>query len=313
MTARSNPKPAAHRRNTSSLPASRQKARSDGGNPSSPLPVGKGGYRLTDGDDKARTLPANPKKPARPQATTPSGDTFDALMAVVTRLCGPGGCPWDREQTHASLRQHLLEETYETLEAIESGDPAKLAEELGDLLTHIAFHTDIARRNGEFTTQTLFSALIAKLVRRHPHVFGDMKLDTAGEVAGQWETIKKKEGGRDSVVDSIPSGMPALAFAATLQRRASKAGLTWDGEPDFASLKDESAEQKEARAGAYLWAVVQRLHSEGVDPETALRAVALRFRDRVKRAERLANPGSPGLAGVPARKLARLWKQTGAG
>ena len=252
-------------------------------------------------------------KGKRVRVAAPSGDTFDALMAVVTRLRDPGGCPWDREQTHASLRQHLLEETYETLEAIESGDPAKLAEELGDLLTHVAFHADMARRDGEFTVEDLFSALIAKLVRRHPHVFGDMKLETAGEVAGQWEAIKRKEGGRDSVVDSIPSAMPALALAAALQRRAAKAGLTWDGTDEFISRKGESNQKKEARAGAYLWAVVQRLQDEGVDPETALRAAALRFRDRVKRTEKLANPGKPGLADVPARERARLWKQTEAG
>ncbi len=261
---------------------------------------------------RSKTKPLSPKRTA-PDAGTPapSGDTFDALMAVVTRLRDPGGCPWDREQTHASLRQHLLEETYETLEAIESGDPAKLAEELGDILTHIAFHADMARRAGEFTVEDLFSALIAKLVHRHPHVFGDMKLDTAEEVAGQWESIKRKEGGRDSVVDSIPSAMPALALAAALQRRAAKAGLTGDGGTDFTSRKGGSPEQKEARAGAYLWAVVQRLQSEGVDPETALRAAALRFRDRVKRAETLAK-GRP-LADVPTGERARLWKQAGPG
>lgn len=248
------------------------------------------------------------RKQARSTAAVPSGNTFDALMAVVTSLRDPGGCPWDREQTHSSLRQHLLEETYETLEAIESGDPAKLAEELGDLLAHIAFHADMARRDGEFTVEDMFSSLITKLVRRHPHVFGNVTLKTAGEVVGQWEAIKRKEGGRDSVVDSIPSAMPALALAAALQRRTANAGLTWDGEPKFTSRKRESVEQKEARAGAYLWAVVQQLQSEGVDPETALRAAALRFRDRVKRAEKLAR-GRP-LTDVPPRERALLWKQS---
>jgi MazG family protein len=229
-------------------------------------------------------------------------------MAVVTRLRDPGGCPWDQEQTHISLRQHLLEETYETLEAIESGDPRKLAEELGDLLTHIAFHADMARRAGEFTEAELFSGVIAKLVRRHPHVFGGgPKLGTSEEVLGQWEDLKRKEGGRDSIADGVPGAMPALAYAAALQRRAAKAGLTWDGQASFRTRKGKSSAAEEARAGDYLWAVVRRLQDAGVDPETALRVASLKFRDRIRRAEKLAE-GRP-LADVPARERARLWKQ----
>lgn len=229
-------------------------------------------------------------------------------MAVVERLRDPGGCPWDREQTHISLRQYLLEETYETLEAIESGDSRKLAEELGDLLTHIAFHADIARRAGDFTEAEMFSAVTAKLVRRHPHVFGGGPgLATSQEVLGQWEVLKRQEGGRDSIADGVPAAMPALAYAAALQRRASTAGLKWDGGSQFRSRKGESPAAKEARAGAYLWSVVRRLHGEGVDPETALRAASLKFRDRVRQAEKLAK-GRP-LADVPARERDRLWEQ----
>lgn len=227
-------------------------------------------------------------------------------MAVVRRLRDPGGCPWDREQTHISLRQHLLEETYETLEAIESGDSRKLAEELGDLLTHIAFHADIARRAGEFAEAELVSAVIAKLVRRHPHVFGGgPKLATSKEVLGQWEDLKRKEGGRDSIADGVPSAMPALAYAAALQRRAAKAGLTWDGEAAFRPREGKSPAAKEAQAGAYLWSIVRRLQDGGVDPETALRAASLKFRDRIRQAEKLAG-GKP-LADVPAAQRQRLW------
>jgi MazG family protein len=240
----------------------------------------------------------------------PNGTTFEDLLAVVRRLRDPGGCPWDREQTHASLRQHLLEETYETLEAIESGDPAKLREELGDLLTHVSFHTDMAARAGEFTPADLFRAVVEKLVRRHPHVFGDgQKLDTAGQVVEQWDEIKRKEGGRDSVLDGIPPATPALALAATLQRRAAKAGLTWDGEDSFEPRHGEPQQQAEERAGAFLWAAVRRLHEAGVDPETALRAVALRFQERVRKTEALA--GGRRVADLPAQERAKLWQRAG--
>jgi MazG family protein len=208
-------------------------------------------------------------------------------MNIVRTLRDPGGCPWDREQTHSSLRQYLLEETYEALEAIESGDPHKLAEEMGDLLTHIAFHIDMAGRAAEFTEERFFSELIEKLLRRHPHVFGDgPKLSTAEDVVGQWEALKRQETGRGPAVEGIPSTMPALAYAAALQRRAAKSGLTWEGEPEFQPRKGDGSAALERKAGAYLWAAVKRLRDAGVDPETALRAVSLEFRDRVRRAEK---------------------------
>ncbi len=224
--------------------------------------------------------------PSHPDAPTP-GDTFEDLLRVVKKLRDPGGCPWDREQTHSSLRQYLLEEAYETLEAIDSGDPVKLKEELGDVLGHIAFHADMARRAGEFTAEEMFRAEVAKLIRRHPHVFGGgEKLRTSGEVVEQWEAIKRREGGRNSVADGIPSAMPALAYAAALQRRGAKAGHTWHGERTFRPRMSDTQAEREAKAGAYLWAVVARLQEAGVDSETALRSVAVKFRDRVRRAEK---------------------------
>jgi uncharacterized protein YabN with tetrapyrrole methylase and pyrophosphatase domain len=126
-------------------------------------------------------------------------------------------------------------------------------------------------------------------------------------VLGQWEDLKRKEGGRDSIADGVPGAMPALAYAAALQRRAAKAGLTWQGEASFRPRKGESQAEKEARAGAYLWSVVRRLQDEGVDPETALRAASLKFKDRIKEAEKLAR-GKP-LADVPDAQRKRFWKQ----
>ncbi len=239
-----------------------------------------------------------------------SGSTFEDLLAVVRLLRDPGGCPWDGEQTHVSLRHHLLEETYEALEAIDSGDPDKLREELGDLLTHIAFHADMARREGGFTPEALMRSVIEKLVRRHPHVFADAaKLGTAGQVVEQWESIKRKEGGRDSVTSGIPAEMPALAYAAVLQSRSGRAGLKWEGEPSFRAADTESTPPEiEAHAGAYLWHAVQKLRDAGVDPETALRATAVRFRDRVRRAE-AQNGGRP-ITDLSPDERERIWNET---
>jgi uncharacterized protein YabN with tetrapyrrole methylase and pyrophosphatase domain len=241
-----------------------------------------------------------------PEAAEYQGEaTFEELLAVVKRLRDPGGCPWDREQSHASLRQYLLEETYETLEAIESGEAQKLQEELGDLLTHIAFHADIASRAGEFDAARMLGAVIAKLVRRHPHVFGEgARLESAGQVVEQWEKIKRGEGGRESLVDGVPAAMPALALASALQKRAGKAGIVWEP-ADSGSLGGDGVMEREARAGAHLWAAVQRVMETGVDPETALRSVALRFRERVRRAEALA--GGRHLGDLPVAERQRLW------
>ncbi len=229
---------------------------------------------------------ASKRTKAAPAA--PAGSTFEDLLKVVATLRDPGGCPWDAEQTHASLRQYLLEETYEAIEAIDNGGPAELAEELGDLLTHIAFHADIARRAGEWDAQDLVGRVIAKLIRRHPHVFGaGPKIGTAQEVAGQWEAIKRTtEGKRRSAADGIPVTLPALAYAAALQKRGAAAGATREGatksarvadNPEFAPIEGESSKAREQRAGAYLWEIVQLLRDAGVDPETALRATAGRF------------------------------------
>ncbi len=242
-----------------------------------------------------------------------SARTVEDLLAIVRRLRDPGGCPWDREQTHASLRPNLLEESYEALEALDLGDADALAEELGDLLVQITFHADIAERAGEWTLADVVQGTVNKLVRRHPHVFEEdgPKLETAEQVSQQWDALKSKEPGRDSITDGLPPGMPALAYAAALQRRAGRAGLPAPSGGDGLSVEGDGVEQ-EAAAGRMLFDAVARVQTSGVDPEVALRAEALRYRDRIKRVEALAGYDTP-LAGVPESERASFWERAGTG
>lgn len=243
---------------------------------------------------------------------------FDELLRVVERLRDPGGCPWDQEQTHRSLRPYLLEETYELLEAIDAGDSDGIAEELGDLLVHVAFHSDMAGRAGQFTAADVIDHARRKLIGRHPHVFGNgEKLRTAREVVERWDELKRVEKGeKTSVADSLPTAMPALAYAAAIQQRAERAGVPWrEGNspkilPDTArdsiasAAKNETAEQA---AGLLLFQLVAELRDLGIDPETALRGTALRFRERVRRMEDAA--GESGLTDLGEARRERMWKE----
>jgi len=143
------------------------------------------------------------------------------------RLRSPGGCPWDREQTHQSLARHLLEEAHETLEAIDSGDQGRLREELGDLLLQVVFHAEMAMEEGSFDIDDVAEGIVTKLIRRHPHVFGDVSVDSASEVLVNWERIKAEEKGEHPVDEEIPATLPALARAAKVQRRAAGYGFDW--------------------------------------------------------------------------------------
>src|SRR6202521_1602495 len=159
----------------------------------------------------------------------PYSDGIAAIFEVVHRLRAPGGCPWDREQTHESLRPYLLEETYELLEAIDSGDDAKMMEELGDLLLQVAMHAEIAAEEKRFDAVKVSEGVAAKMVARHPHVFGDASVANAEEVLQNWEHQKmhesRKAGNNESVVDRVPSSLPALAWTLGLQKRAARVGL----------------------------------------------------------------------------------------
>jgi tetrapyrrole methylase family protein/MazG family protein len=213
------------------------------------------------------------------------------LVRVMARLRGPGGCPWDREQTHQSLARHLLEETHETLEAIDQGDPQRLREELGDLLLQVVFHAEMARQEGTFDIDDVAEGITAKLVRRHPHVFGDVQVDSAAEVLVNWERIKAEEKGEHPVDHEIPATLPALARAAKVQRRAAGSGFDWRTtkaaadkvREELAELESAPAERAEEELGDLLFAVAALGRRLNVDPETALRKATGRFAERFER------------------------------
>ena len=195
-------------------------------------------------------------------------------VAVMDRLRSPGGCPWDAAQSHRSLAKYLLEETYETLEAIETDDMALLREELGDLLLQVLFHARLAEElpaAQRFGIDDVAGDLVAKLVHRHPHVFADVPVADAAEVNENWERLKAAEKGRDSAVDGVPMAQPALALAAKLVSRAGRAGVDVD-----VSAND---------IGDRLLALVREAVTAGVDPESALRESARAYRDAVVAAE----------------------------
>ena len=203
------------------------------------------------------------------------GAGLAAAAHVMDRLRSPGGCPWDAAQTHESLRSYLLEETYEVLEAIDAGDPVLLREELGDLLLQVLFHARIAaeRTDGRaFDVDDVATDLVAKLTRRHPHVFGDVSVSGPGEVASNWEDIKRAEKGRTSALDGVVSAQPALALAAKMLSRSRRAGL--DVEPPAPSS-----------IGGRLFALAAEAVDQGLDPELELRAAATEYGREVRRAE----------------------------
>ncbi len=241
---------------------------------------------------------------------------FQFLVDTVRTLRDPGGCPWDAEQTHQSLRPNLLEEAYEMLEAIENTDTNALEEELGDVMIQIVFHADIARRNGDFDADSVCRKVAEKLIRRHPHVFGDAeKLDSGEDVVDRWERIKREEaGGVRSIVASVPKALPALAQSAILQRRAIRAGLPITTESDRSSefrerKPDESDDQFEHCAGQFLAAAVRSVQAQGIDPETALLKINSSLRERVLRAEELA--GGTALAELDEPDRKRIWQLAG--
>jgi XTP/dITP diphosphohydrolase len=212
------------------------------------------------------------------------GERLLDAVDTMDRLRSPGGCPWDAEQTHASLAPYLLEEAYEAYQAIEDGDLDALREELGDVLLQVLFHARVAAEApaGErWTIDDVADGLVDKLVRRHPHVFADVEAADADAVVGNWEVIKAAERGEKSVVANVPLAAPALTLAATLQRKAARVEISsgaLDLDAAVASYADDRSEQT---AGELLWAVVASMRDAGIDPEVALRSRARTFRDQV--------------------------------
>jgi tetrapyrrole methylase family protein/MazG family protein len=248
---------------------------------------------------------------------------IEAIFQVVARLRAPDGCPWDREQTHESLRPYLLEETYELLEAIDSGDDTKIKEELGDLLLQVAMHAEIAASEGRFDAAQVSESVAAKMVARHPHVFGTTSVANAEEVLRNWEHQKaheaRKAGKEESVVDRVPPTLPALAWALGLQKRAARVGFDYTSANEAAdSIAEEARELAVAKdsqqtfdeMGDLLFAVVSLARRLKVNPEDALRVAGQRFRDRFTKAETSLREEGKTFRDLDPEQLALRWEKS---
>lgn len=225
------------------------------------------------------TRAADPLSPADPPEAVGEGDSLRRLVAVMDRLRSPGGCPWDAEQTHASLVPYVLEEAAEVAEAVERGDRANLREELGDLLLQVVFHARIAQEDPDepFDLDDVADELVAKLVRRHPHVFADDGAATVADADGvhrQWEQIKRTEKARESALDGVPLALGALARAQKIASRATRAGL------------EPREPERTGGLGGRLLALVLEAQHEGLDAEGELRRATAAWEDRLRTSER---------------------------
>ncbi len=275
------------------------------------------------------------QKTPREQRLT-AGQWFEKLVALQERLRAPNGCPWDREQTHSSLRTYLIEEAYEVLDALESGDDAKFAEEMGDLLLQIVFHSQIASEEARFTIADVIREIHEKMVRRHPHVFGEKRAKDAAEVLKNWERIKseeqrekrtnqaldnaKQKENPESLLTGVPRGLPAALEGFQLTRRAARIGFDWDDtEGIFEKIREEGAELRHAletkdqrrieeEIGDLLFAAVNLARFVQVDPEIALKKANAKFASRFRAMERLARENGCELAGIPRPEMEALWE-----
>jgi len=245
---------------------------------------------------------------------------FPELTGVIARLRAPDGCPWDREQTCATLKRFVLEEAYEVLEAIDGGDPETLCDELGDLLLQVVLLAQIAADEGHFTIRDVCAAIVEKLIRRHPHVFGDVRAEDSEAVRRNWDAIKRAEKPeRESALDGVPRDLPALMKALEVSKRAARVGFEWASLDDvFAKLAEETAELQAERPAAdpdrlaeemgdLLFTVVNIARWLKVDPEQALRRMVERFGARFRAMERRA-AAAGGLEDLDAAELDRLWE-----
>lgn len=257
--------------------------------PDGPVPSGRGGERVLD------------------------------LIRVMARLRGPGGCPWDREQTHRSLARHLLEETHEVLEAIDRDDRNGIRDELGDVLLQVVFHAQMAADDDAWDVDDVAEGIVAKLIRRHPHVFGEVEVSGAEEVLTNWERIKAAEKGeRGHLEEDIPPSLPALARASKVQRRAAGWGFEWRSQDAaLASLREEveeleraaTREAVEEEIGDVLFAAVAVARKAGVDAESALRGTVSGFAERYERFVELVHQRGLDLETMPEEEVRRLFRE----
>jgi tetrapyrrole methylase family protein/MazG family protein len=250
--------------------------------------------------------------------------TWDDLVRVIARLRAPGGCPWDMEQTHESLKRNMLEESYEAIEAIENDDPAKLEEELGDLMMQPVMHAMIAREDGFFTIDDVIAGITTKLIRRHPHVFGTVDVENSDEVLRNWEAIKRTEPGnahRTSALDGVPHPMPALMRALDISKKAVKVGFEW---PNAEAVLDKVQEEIEElrvelkgldkqraadELGDLLFALVNVARWLKIDPEEALRTMVDRFTARFQAMEAMAADDERELKSLTPEEWDTYWER----
>ncbi|MDX1972534.1 MAG: nucleoside triphosphate pyrophosphohydrolase [Candidatus Sumerlaeia bacterium] len=272
----------------------------------------------------------NPIPERRPAPTNP--DAFRRLVEIMDRLLAEDGCPWDREQTHASLKPYIIEEAYEVCEAIDDGDMPELLAELGDVGLQVVFHAALAKRDGVFSVDDVYESICQKLVRRHPHVFSDGQADTSAVVLKNWEAIKRAEREEKaaqsgeplkvapvSALDGIPKALPALQRATRLQKKAARVGFDWDDiEPVIAKVQEELEELKEARAemtqeevelefGDLLFALVNYARFIHVDAEQALQRANAKFERRFKGLESRSRAEEKPLESMTLEEMDRWW------
>ena len=303
------------------------------------MPPHKSKRKRVAGPKTRSKTPRGAKKFAAPRV----GGDFDKLVAVMARLRAPGGCPWDREQTHATLRTYLIEEAYEVLDALDAADDAKFAEELGDLLLQVLFHAQIAREDSRFSIADVIREIYEKMIRRHPHVFGEKRAKDAAEVLRNWEIIKQEERKRkeakdvkevkeakdtnsaavESVLDGVPRTMPALLEALQLTRKAARIGFDWESvDGVFEKLDEETGELRavlaakekkpervEGEIGDILFVAVNLARALDVDPEIALKKTSAKFSRRFREMERMARERGSSLAKVPRPEMESLWDE----
>jgi len=259
--------------------------------------------------------------PVRTKRASP--ENIAALLEIMSRLRDPdGGCPWDLQQNFRSIAPYTLEEAYEVVDAIETGDAMGLQDELGDLLFQVVFHAQLASEKGWFDFSDVVDAIVSKMVRRHPHVFSSAVVEDAVAQTRAWEAHKRKEQGEQaSLLDGVPQGLPALTRAHKLQRKAAHAGFDWPDvggvlakvSEELDELRDEILHQVDRQAlheeaGDVLFAVVSLLRHAGVDPEAALRAGNRKFERRFQRVEALCREAGQDVSGAGLETLERYWQ-----
>ena len=249
---------------------------------------------------------------------------FDRLIEILERLRGPGGCPWDAEQDHRSISRCMIEEAYELVDAIDGDDVQHLREELGDVLLQVVFHSTVAKEAGEFTIKEVIDGLCAKLIHRHPHVFGEVSVSSSKEVLRNWERLKKKEKGkahRQSILDGIPQTLPSLLYARKIQSAVSRVGFDWqdasgvvekireEADELLQAMKSGSRELVEEEIGDLLFSIVNLARFNNTDPEAALRRTNRKFIRRFHEIEKYALRQGIRLEDMTLEEMDSIWER----